>query len=195
MTPIHTPNVAGLMLAAGRSRRFGSDKRQALFTDGRPLLTVSVEAANAVLPALWLVLRVGENPAALGVPPTVEVVFSATAEQGMGHSLAEGMEAVSAHSSAVAVAILLADMPWLQPASIHQLAALASEDQIVVPVYDGEPGHPVIFGRRFWPQLMQLSGDTGARSVLLANPGAVRRVAITDAGTVRDVDTPDALRP
>ncbi|GLK90463.1 nucleotidyltransferase family protein [Pseudomonas turukhanskensis] len=186
-------NVVGLMLAAGRSRRFGADKRQIELAPGASLLVTSLDVARACLAELWLVLRLDDKPQALGVPAGVEVVFSAGAEQGMGHSLADGMVALSAQSSADAVAILLGDMPWIAPATFGQLLSQASADHIVVPTCDGEPGHPVIFGRRFWPELLRVGGDSGAKSVLLANPAAVRRVAVADSGILRDVDTPAAL--
>jgi molybdenum cofactor cytidylyltransferase len=186
-------NVVGLMLAAGRSRRFGADKRQAELAPGTSLLSTSLDVAGACLPELWLVLRPDDTPQALGVPAGIEVVFSAGAEQGMGHSLADGMAALSAQSSADAVVILLGDMPWIAQATFGQLLSLAGADHIVVPTFNGEPGHPVIFGRRFWPELLQVSGDRGGRSVLVANPAAVRKVAVDDPGILRDVDTPAAL--
>lgn len=188
-----SPNVVGLMLAAGRSRRFGSDKRQAPMSDGQTLLLTSLLAAQQALPELWLVLRDDDEPQGLGLNGNVHRVFSQAAAQGMGHSLADGVAALRAQTSADAVAILLGDMPWILPATITQLAAQADAEHIVVPTYNGEPGHPVIFGRQFWPALLGLEGDTGARSVLLANAHAVRRVAVADAGVVRDVDTPQAL--
>lgn len=193
MTRKQSSNVVGLMLAAGRSRRFGSDKRQAALGAGQTLLGASLMAAQQALPELWLVLRDDDEPQGLGLNADVHRVFSQAAAQGMGHSLADGVAALTAQTSADAVAILLGDMPWILPATITQLAAQADAEHIVVPTYNGEPGHPVIFGRQFWPALLGLEGDTGARSVLLANAHAVRRVAVADAGVVRDVDTPQAL--
>lgn len=187
-------SIAGLILAAGFSRRFGSDKRQAVLSSGETLLASSLKRVQAALPASWVVLRPTDDAQALGVPVEMPVVRSELAEDGLGHSLASGVRAISGHSTAEALAVFLGDMPWISRATLEQLFAAASAERIVQPTYDGQPGHPVIFGRQFWPQLLTLTGDSGARSVLLANPEAVQRIAVSDAGVVQDVDTPAALR-
>ena len=187
-------SIAGLMLAAGFARRFGSDKRQAVLSSGETLLASSLKHVHAALPATWVVLRPGDDALALGVPVEVPVVRSELAEEGLGHSLASGVRAISEHSAADALAVFLSDMPWINPTTLEQLFAAAGAERIVQPVYDGQPGHPVIFGRQFWPELLQLSGDVGARSVLHAHAEAVLRIAVNDPGVLQDVDTPAALR-
>ena len=187
-------SIAGLILAAGFARRFGSDKRQAVLSSGETLLASSLKQVHAALPCTWVVLRPSDDAQALGVPVDMPVVRSECAENGLGHSLSSGMRIISEQSTAQAVAIFLGDMPWISAATLEQLFAAASVERIVQPTYAGQPGHPVIFGRQFWPQLTQLTGDSGARSVLQANPEAVLRVAVNDAGVVQDVDTPAALR-
>jgi len=186
-------NVVGLMLAAGQSKRFGADKRQAKLPCGQPLLAASVNAAAEQLTELWLVLRGDDDASRLQLPPDIKTVFSAASIGGMGHSLADGVTALMQTSDADAVAILLGDMPWIHPSTFRHLLAQADPQRIIVPTFNGEPGHPVIFGRAFWPQLVQLSGDSGAKAVLQANAKVLRRVAVEDAGILRDVDTPQAL--
>lgn len=185
--------VAGLMLAAGFSRRFGSDKRVYPFTPEQTLLAASLRTPVSVLPELWLVLRLDDEASALGVPPSVGVISNPAAAQGMGHSLALGMQLLAAHSQAQAVAILLGDMPWLSVVTLQTLCAQASPERIVLPTYQGQRGHPVVFGRAFWPDLQALEGDVGARSVLQVYARHVREIDVDDAGVVRDVDTEHAL--
>lgn len=187
-------SVAGLVLAAGFGRRFGSDKRRAPMSSGLTLLSASVAAVVARLPGTWLVLRPSDTTDALGLTHSVHVVHSPSAELGLGHSLASGMSTLIRDSNADAVAIFLGDMPWITAASIDRLIAAAAADRIVLPEFNGQPGHPVIFGRRFWPELLLVTGDTGARSVLQAHPEAVQRVKVDDPGVLQDVDTPQALR-
>lgn len=185
-------SVVALVLAAGQGTRFGTDKRRAGLADGRSLLVHSVERARTVFDDVRVVLREGEQAQDFGLPSECRVVYSPEAAQGIGHSLAAGVAAL-VDSSAQSVAILLADMPWIAPATLSQLAVAATASTIVFPLYEGRRGHPVLFGRDLWPALTQLKGDEGARSVLQAHRQCCVRVAVDDAGVLRDVDTPDVL--
>ncbi|QSL94674.1 nucleotidyltransferase family protein [Ectopseudomonas toyotomiensis] len=185
--------VAGLVLAAGFSRRFGSDKRCARLSNGQTLLAASLELPCAFLEQVWVVLRPEDDCGALGVLAPVQVVRNPDAELGMGHSLASGMERVSQVTKASAIAVFLGDMPWIAADSLKHLMTLASPEHIVVPTYRERPGHPVLFGRRFWPALQGLSGDTGAKSLISANSQAVRYLTLDDPGILRDIDVPQLL--
>ncbi|MBF2948087.1 NTP transferase domain-containing protein, partial [Pseudomonas aeruginosa] len=101
--------------------------------------------------------------------------------------------AAARNSPARAIAVLLGDMPWIAADTLERLAAMATPEAIVFPLYDGQRGHPVLFGRAFWDALAQLDGDQGARRVLLAHRPAWREVPCDDPGVLRDVDTPAAL--
>lgn len=186
------PPVIALILAAGRGTRFGSDKRQARLADGRTLLAASVARARAVFDEVHVVLRPEDDPAALGLPDDCPVIRCADADLGMGHSLAAGVRGLST-ARGRAVAVMLGDMPWLAEATLRQLVAQADAQHILFPLHHGLRGHPVIFGRDFWPELQYLQGDEGARSVLAAHREAWRVLEVDDPGVVLDVDTPQAL--
>lgn len=183
-------SVAALMLAAGYSRRFGADKRRLVLDDGRSLLAASLALPCSMLEEVWLVLRPDETGAELGLSAGIRIVQHPATAQGMGHSLAAGAECLLAESSADAVAIFLADMPLIRRNSLEALLAYASAEKIVMPSYQGKRGHPVLFGRDFWPQLAALSGDAGARTVLQQNAEAVHIVELADPGVLQDIDTP-----
>ncbi|WP_074859305.1 nucleotidyltransferase family protein [Ectopseudomonas oleovorans] len=189
--PAH--RVAALMLAAGYSRRFGADKRRATLADGRSLLAASLALPCSMLEEVWLVLRPDESITELGLPANIKLVQHPLTAQGMGHSLAAGAERLLAESRADAVAIFLADMPAIRRDSLETLFAHASANAIVLPSYQGKRGHPVLFGRAFWPQLATLSGDAGAKPVLQQHPEAVRIVELNDPGVLQDIDTPADL--
>lgn len=188
-----TPAVVGLVLAAGFSRRFGADKRLARLQDGRTLLATSLQVPSAVLGEVWVVLHEGDDPAQLAVSPHVHIVHSQDAAEGMGSSLASGVRAISQAGKACAVAIFLGDMPCLRRDTLHTLVQAASAKHIVLPVCNGMAGHPVLFGRHFWPALEGLQGAQGAKAVLLAHADAVKRVAVSDTGVLLDIDTPEQL--
>ncbi|MDP3817216.1 nucleotidyltransferase family protein [Pseudomonas sp.] len=186
------PKVIALLLAAGRGTRFGSDKRLARLADGRTLLAASLARAQQVFDEVHLLLRPEDDLQALGLPPHCRVIRCAEAEQGMGRSLAWGIQTL-ADSDAEAIAVLLGDMPWIAAASLRQLCVQATAERILYPLYQGQRGHPVLFGRSFWSDLQQLSGDEGARGLLQANPMACYGIELDDPGVVQDVDLPQAL--
>lgn len=184
--------VLALMLAAGRGTRFGSDKRLALLPDGRSLLVASVERAQQVFAEVYVLLRNADDAQALGLPAACRIIRCTDADQGMGHSLAAGMRALVGQD-ADAIAVLLGDMPWISADSLRQLVTQAAAERIVYPVHDGQRGHPVLFGREFWPQFQNLRGDEGARALLQANASACHGIVLQDPGVLRDVDRPEAL--
>lgn len=185
--------VIALVLAAGQGHRFGSDKRCALLPDGTPLLAAALKNAQHAFARVCVVLRTSDDPQRLGVPPGVEVIYCAEAESGMGHSLAAGICHLQGQPAS-AIALLLGDMPWISPETYRRLMAQAAAQYIVFPLLEGKRGHPVLFGRRFWPQLAQLTGDAGARSLLNEHLQACIAVPVDDPGVLRDVDTPAALQ-
>lgn len=187
-----SPQVIALVLAAGSSRRFGSDKRAARLPDGQSLLAATLALAQRNFPEVAVVLRSGDEAEALGVPSGVRVIRCADADLGMGHSLAAGVAAL-AEERFRAIAVMLGDMPWIADASLRHLAESADIDRIVFPLHDGQRGHPVLFGRRYWQEMMTLTGDQGARRVLEDHEEAWLGLEVNDPGVLRDADTPAAL--
>lgn len=184
--------TVALLLAAGFGRRFGADKRRARLADGRTLLAVSLANARAAFDEVRVVLRAQDDPAELGLPVEIPLVRCLDADAGMGHSLAAGVASLR-DCPADSVAILLGDMPWLAESTLRLLASHGDAQRIVFPLLDGQRGHPVLFGRAFWPELLQLQGDEGARAVLQAHREAWHPLEVEDPGVLRDVDTPAAL--
>lgn len=185
----------GLVLAAGFSRRFGSDKRRVEFANGHGLLARTLAQVRPAFSDLRVVLRGEDDATLLGVPEGVRIVRSAVSHQGMGASLAAGMRALIADSRADSAAILLGDMPWIDQATLLELCAQAGPERIVLPWYQGQRGQPVIFGRRFWPELARLEQDQGGKQVIAAHPLACIDWTVADAGILRDVDHPADLAP
>jgi len=183
--------VGVLLLAAGRARRFGSDKRLALLDDGRTLLEASLDCYQQANLAVRLCLA--KDDAALAdhfADRSIEILRCRHSERGMGATLAEAASSLSDWQAAL---VGLADMPLLKPATVSEIAACAAPDRIVVPSYRGQPGHPVAFGAGFFPQLAQCGGDRGARWIIEQHADAVHEIVVDDPGAVRDVDTPRAL--
>lgn len=183
-------SVVALVLAAGRSRRFGNDKRRASLPGRGTLLAATLGTLRPHFAEIWVVLGIEDDPVSLGIAKDIGTIVAEAAERGMGESLAAGIRALNAEIQASAVAVMLGDMPWLSEETLVLLCSRANDQSIVRPVYCGQSGHPVLFGRRFWPDLELLAGDQGARTVVQQHRDACIEIEVQDPGVVRDVDRP-----
>lgn len=185
-----TPPVAGLVLAAGAGRRYGRPKAlverdgqllveraSATARDGgcRPVVTVLGAAAPAV-----------RARADLGAAIVIDNPGWAT---GMGSSLRAGIAALWA-TEAVAVIVLLVDMPGVTPEAVRRLTVLASPDALAMAGYGSHRGHPVLLGRAHWADVAALAvGDVGARPYLRDRAADLRVVPCGDIASGADLDT------
>lgn len=179
--------VVGLLLAAGSSRRFGSDKRWHALADGTPMALAAARALAAACPQAIAVLRPDDRELAelLG-GAGLRCIVCADAGLGMGHSLAAG---VAAASGAAGWLVALADMPYIRPAGYRAvLAALGEGASIARPVFAGRDGHPVGFAAVFRDELLALDGDRGGKAVIDRHPGALVRCPVDDPGVLHDID-------
>jgi molybdenum cofactor cytidylyltransferase len=186
------PRLTGaIVLAAGQSRRMGSEHKLLAEWRGLPLIAHVVDAiAAAGLPPPIVVLgaRADAVRAALS-GRTAQCVIAADHAQGLAHSLRAGLAAAPGDWDAVLVC--LGDMPRVDAAL---LAALAKADgDVVVPVWNGKRGNPVRWHRRLFPALMALEGDIGGKALLASLPTPPTEVAAPGDGTLEDIDTPAAL--
>lgn len=180
--------VVALVLAAGRGTRFGSDKRMARFPSGKTVLEATLDQVASAFDHAYVMVREGDDL----VRPSASItpIVSPRADQGMGASLADGTAHVFEQQDIEALAVILGDMPWTRPDTYRAVIDASSADAIVVPCFQGQPGHPVSFGRLVWPDLMQLDGDQGARALLQQHASRIRRLAVDDNGIHQDIDEP-----
>ena len=186
-------HVVGILLAAGRSTRFGADKlTQPLPDDGE---WVAVRACRNLLQGVdrvVAVLRDGQEALRLEFDRVgADVVVCENAEQGMGTSLAVG---IARNPEASGWLVALADMPWIAPETIGAVAtAIRQGAGIAAPTFQGTRGHPVGFASAYRESLLSLSGDRGARSLLQGRAAEVCLVPCDDPGVLLDIDTPADL--
>ncbi len=204
--PDRPPMIGAILLAAGHSRRFGADKRITPLTSGDTLLETSIGQASTSFDDVLVVLRSGETDFKLSLESQfsdgVSFFCAPDSTLGMAHSLANAIAYVAAHPGYqdwTAVAILLADMPYVSTSTTDFLKKTFADNlslqPIVVPTFDGTPGHPVIFHRRFFKAMQNLEGDQGARTVIEANPDHLIRAPVEDNGVLKDIDTIQDLAP
>ncbi|HYC04736.1 MAG TPA: molybdopterin-binding/glycosyltransferase family 2 protein [Azospirillaceae bacterium] len=189
------PRVAALVLAAGLSRRMGSNK---LLADdgGAPLVRRTVEAALASRARPVLVVTGNEAERVRAALEGLEVAFIHAPDhaEGLSASLKAGLRALP--DMAEAVLVCLGDMPRVPAETLDRLIAAWNPVEgraICVPVHQGRRGNPVLWDRRFMPDMLALTGDQGAKALLSAHAELVAEVLVDAPGVHLDVDTPEAL--
>ena len=191
----HAPRIAAVVLAAGLSSRMGENK---LLVDigGQPLIRRTVQTALESHASPVIVVT-GRDAAlierALG---GLDVRFIKNDEfaKGLSTSLKSGLSQVPAESDGAVV--VLGDMPSVTPALLDTLIAAfnpADGRAICVATHAGKRGNPVLWARRFFPEMAAIEGDVGAKHIIAANDELVCEVeAQTDAPLV-DIDTKEDL--
>jgi molybdenum cofactor cytidylyltransferase len=183
--------ITGIILAAGTSSRLGRPK-QLLDLGGVPVIQHVLDASTAsTLDDVILVLGHGAQEIADAVTVSthrVRVVFNPDYSEGMSASLKAGLSAATPASRAVLV--LLGDQPGVSREAIDAVTRSWREGNgpIVQASYGGRPGHPIVLDRSVWPDIQGLSGDEGARSILLRCP-ELRTLVEVGETPPHDIDT------
>ncbi|HXN04416.1 MAG TPA: nucleotidyltransferase family protein [Candidatus Acidoferrum sp.] len=180
--------IAGILLSAGLSTRFG---RQKLLQPYRGELLVRKTARCFLEAGLQpVVVVVSDDPAfgdaLAGLPLTM--VENAHPEDGISSSIAIGIRALP--ETATAALIGVADQPYLTSEAIQELLRAFLPGRIVVPRFGDHRGNPPVFDRRFFHDLMQLQGDRGGQIVVNAHPDAIIEVSLAEE-IGADVDRPE----
>lgn len=187
-------SVAAVILAAGQGTRFGGGKQLAPL-GGRPMLQVVVDKVLACpLDPVLVVLGFQAQRVSRAVRlDRARAVVNAEYASGLAGSLRTGVAALPQQVDAALV--FLGDMPLVEPGHVSPLlAAHALEpDCFVLPRGPSGRGHPVLIPRCRFAQVMELTGDAGARGLLAAHADTVRLVDVDDPRVALDVDTPDDL--
>jgi molybdenum cofactor cytidylyltransferase len=185
------PVVGGLLLAGGRGRRFGSDKRAALLPDGVTMLARALELLRQCCDETVLVIGEDDDAGAFALRfPGVRILRSPRSRGGMGFTLADAIAQLMDWDACL---VSLADKPFIRPGSMRRVRELLVAHELVVPTHGGAWGHPVGFARRHFFALTRLEGDTGARELIVAEQSRVHFVELDDPGILADVDTPGQL--
>jgi molybdenum cofactor cytidylyltransferase len=185
--------TAGIILAAGMSSRFGSLKP--LFKIGeKTILTMVTNASlESKLDEVVLVLgyRADIIMEAIGKRlrhTRLKTVINPYYTDGMSVSIQRGLKEIK--DQFPSIMIILGDHPLLKPGIIDLLLNKfrSSDKSICLPAYKGVRGHPVCFSKVFYPALMAMRGDIGARDIIRENPGQVLEVELDDSDPFFSVD-------
>lgn len=184
-----SPAVWIIILAAGYSRRMGLPKILLPYRDGSLVRQVAKKAAQVQSAGVMVVANaeMREVQHHLWDLP-VWVVWNERAHLGMSTSLVKGVENLP-HDASAAL-ILLADQPEVEPFVIERVidAYARSSASIIQAAYSGKPGHPVLFDRKWFPHLLHITGDQGAKQLIQAS-GDERQWVDVPLPPLEDIDT------
>jgi molybdenum cofactor cytidylyltransferase len=195
--PTSPPRIAALVLAAGTSSRMGRiNKLLAPMPDGRSMIARTVDnvLASAARPVIVVTGHQDrEIRNALAGKP-VRFLHAADYATGLSASLKAGISAISDEIGAAM--ICLGDMPLIGAEILQMLLAAydpAAKRELIIPVFDGQRGNPVLWGKRLFPEFLKLSGDSGARQIMHLFKEFIWEVPVGSDAVLCDFDTPEML--
>jgi CTP:molybdopterin cytidylyltransferase MocA len=214
--------IPGVLLGAGASERFGSEKLFALLPTGERLLERALRVhlqshisplVLVVSPNFWKTITGNTDIfsfSGLAVGKKVDHWFSFSCrwgggrlvanenfKRGMSSSIHKGLTCLTDEEKACGVLISLADLPFLIPQTINFLINEFLKEKIgmLLPMFKGATGHPVIVDiYRFKNEINQITGDVGLRGLMHKFPEAIKRIPWQDDSVIYDIDTPKNLK-
>lgn len=184
--------AVGILLAAGSSQRFGSNKLLHPVIDNTPMLLLSAQKLASVLPGSVVVINNKLQSYQTQLQQLgLQVIINEQPERGMGSSIACGVRHCSNASSWL---ISLADMPHIKTETLSLLVnKLKTGADIVAPLFEQQRGHPVGFNAAYKEELMALNEDVGARTIIHRYRERLELIPTNDKGVILDIDHPDDL--
>ena len=189
-------SVAILILAAGQSRRMGSQNKLLAEINGKPMLRHTAEQALKSRAAAVFAVTGHEREKIqplldeMGIPALHNPDYA----NGLSSSLKTGFRALAGKFEGILVC--LGDMPLITAELFNTLIEAFDREEgraIVVPTYQGKRGNPVLIASSFEADILAITGDIGAKSLIAENEPMVFNVEVGDNSIFADIDTPDAL--
>ncbi len=192
-------NIAGIVLAGGRSSRAGGVNKLLATLDGKPLVAHTVDQMLATTARPVIVVTGHQDEAvraALGAR-NVHYVHNPSFAEGLSTSLRAGVgKVIEIAPQADGALVALGDMPQVKAKQLDKLiSAFAPHEgrSICVPTFAGKRGNPVLWGKDYFAAMTTVEGDTGGRHLIGEHADQVCEVAMADDAIFVDVDTPEAL--
>ncbi len=188
--------ISGIILASGFSKRMATDKL-VLCVEGVPLVERVIRAATSSrLDEVILVYR-REEVAEIARRYNVKAVYNGRATEGQSAAVKAGI--ASAHPETHGFMFFVGDQPYLNSSTVDTLIDTFEREKhpVVVPVYEGKRGNPVLFSSEVKEDLLAIKGDTGGRAVIESMADGVKQVPIEEdlvGVTIEDREVYERLR-
>jgi molybdenum cofactor cytidylyltransferase len=188
--------ISAILLAAGESNRMGQPKQLMPFGQITIVERTIDNLLNSALSETIVVLGYKDEEirkTIAGKP--IKIAMNPDYQQGMSTSIIAGLKQVDKRARAVLIA--LSDQPFVDSQTINSLveAFIANKRGIIIPVYQGRRGNPVIFAIEYKGELLNLKGDVGGREIIKLHPDDVLEVAVDCEGVLLDIDTMENYTP
>lgn len=186
--------LAAVILSGGASSRMGSPKALLPY-QGRPFLEHLLEiTARPEIGARKVVLGADADSIVKAIPLKAnEIVINPEWEKGQLSSIQAAVRKIPAGTEGML--LFLIDHPLISSALVGELIAqfYKSKKPIVLPLYEGRRGHPVIFAASLYDELLRAPLETGARAVVWAHKDEVEEVPTNEEGCVLNLNDPETL--
>jgi len=183
---IDTSNVACVILASGASTRFGHSKMLYQLDEGISILAKTIDIYRAIFDQVHVVVRHDDRALIQLVEQQgANGIINVNSEQGLSQSIIAGIKGVRQPKAWL---FALGDMPYVSSETVRSLVLRALVNEIVVPRTRIGNGNPIVFGAHFKNQLLDLTGDVGAKHLLKLNAQHVSFYDCQDTGVHHDID-------
>jgi molybdenum cofactor cytidylyltransferase len=188
--------ISAILLAAGESNRMGQPKQLMPFGQSTIVERTVDNLLNSAVSETIVVLGYRDEDVRKTIAgKPVKIATNPDYQQGMSTSIIAGLKQVNKRARAVLIA--LGDQPFVNSQTITSLveAFIANSRGIIIPVYQGTRGNPVIIAIKYKGELLNLKGDVGGREIIKRHPDDVLEVAVNCEGVLLDIDTMENYTP
>ena len=184
--------ISAILLASGQSKRMNGENKLTKKIQGIPLIKHSVKnilssSVDELIVVLGYQKKIIEK--LIGKNEKIKTVFNENFENGIASSIKTGLNHFSEKTEAFF--ICLGDMPLVNYNIYNQLIKSKDNKKIIVPIYKGKQGNPVLFDKSMKEKIMNISGDAGAKKILESNKDKILNLEINDQNITKGFDTQD----